>query len=95
MLSKSEAEKLQSLLRLNVRGNAYTRLKNEIDNLTDEYAPGGGTDVIADGPDISSKQMLNEAARALGWRTDWAGGNSPITWDLVLEEIRKLRNKTP
>jgi len=36
-------------------------------------------------------EMLNEAALALGWRTDFACGDSPITWSSVLDEIRKLK----
>ena len=48
-------------------------------------------DIIADGPNLSSAEMLDDAARALGWRTDFACGDSPITWALVLREIRKLR----
>ena len=36
-------------------------------------------------------RMLNDAARALGWRTDFACGGSPITWEMVLDEIGKLR----
>ena len=42
------------------------------------------------GPDLSPQQMLDDAARALGWRTDFACGDSPITWDKVLHEITTL-----
>jgi hypothetical protein len=48
-----------------------------------------GGNVVAPGPDLSSQQMLDEAARALGWRTDFACGDSPITWKIVLDEIRR------
>jgi hypothetical protein len=47
-------------------------------------------DIVAAGPDLTSTEMLDDAARALGWRTDFACGDSPITWALVLDEIRKL-----
>jgi len=54
-----------------------------------EYRGPSGSDVLAPGPDLSPQRMLDDAARALGWRTDFASGDSPITWDMVLDEIRK------
>lgn len=48
-------------------------------------------DVVARGPRISSTEMLNDAARALGWRTDFATGGSPVTWGGVLEEISQRK----
>lgn len=47
-------------------------------------------DVIAQAsPDLTTTIMLDDAARALGWRTDWACGDSPVTWKLVLEQIAR------
>ncbi len=49
-------------------------------------------DVIAQAhPDLTTTIMLEDAARALGWRTDFACGDSPITWTLVMDGIRKLK----
>lgn len=47
-------------------------------------------DVIARAdPGLTTTIMLDDAARALGWRTDWACGDSPVTWKLVLEQIAR------
>lgn len=45
----------------------------------------------APGPDLNPQEMLDQAARALGWRTDWACGNSPVTWGAVLDKIDDLQ----
>lgn len=50
-----------------------------------------GNDVIAQGPNLTPAEMQDDVARALGWRTDFAAGDSPINWDLVLTEVRKLK----
>lgn len=47
-----------------------------------------GADTLA--PELSPQRMLDDAARALGWRTDLALGGSPITWEAVLLEIQSL-----
>lgn len=47
-------------------------------------------DIVARGPNKTSTEMLDDVARALGWRTDWACGDSPITWDAALEEVTRL-----
>lgn len=39
---------------------------------------------------LSPQQMLDDAARALGWRTDFASGDPSITWEAVLLEIKSL-----
>jgi hypothetical protein len=96
MLTKAEAAELEKAARFAhyegmVDLGRMQKMLASIDRETDKYAPNDGTDVIAAGPQISTRQMLDEAARAFGWRTDWACGDSPITWELVLEEIKKLR----
>jgi hypothetical protein len=55
---------------------------------TAPYRGPSGGDQIAPGPDLSSQRMMDDVARALGWRTDFACGDSPITWNAALEEIR-------
>jgi hypothetical protein len=91
MLTKDEASYFQAVIVTGYNDPLKSELLLALDRETDKYAPNRGTDVIAKGPNKSSTQMLDEAARALGWRTDWACGDSPITWDLVLTEIRKLK----
>lgn len=90
MLTKEEAEEIKLAILSGTQGNKQGQIAM-IDRVTEEAPYDVGSDVIAKGPKLSSTQMLDEAARAFGWRTDWACGDSPITWDLVLEEIRKYR----
>ena len=42
------------------------------------YRGRSGSDVLAPGPALSSQRMLDDAARALGWRTDFACGDSRL-----------------
>lgn len=92
MLTNEEARALKVLVRdlggKTVSGISQENLLNAIERATDTYET---NDVIARGPNINSTNMLNDAARALGWRTDFATGDSPITWELVLDGIRKLK----
>lgn len=95
MLTPNEAMKLKKVV-IEAVGDSATRdwLLKAIERATDNHYP--KNDVIAAGPNLSSATMLNDAARALGWRTDFACGDSPITWELVLDEIVKLsRGKPP
>ncbi len=34
-------------------------------------------------------EMVDQVARALGWRTDFAGSESGVTFDDVLDEVEK------
>jgi hypothetical protein len=71
---------------------ATGRSPREIDPPTDSpsYRGRSGSDVLAPGPDLTPRQMLDDVARALGWRTDFACGDSPITWDLALGKIAEI-----
>ncbi len=95
MLTKEEASGLAVLVRdvkdgWTIGGFTKDEMLAALKRATDGFET---NDVIAKGPDLSSQHMLNMAARALGWRTDFATGDSPITWELVLEEIHKLKAK--